>query len=112
MNFDEDVPEKFVGLGEFTADASGETAIALVLVDIIDGEDITDGFKSLMEPMITLHLGSQTEQSSSFFLGSANNRATWNEQKAFVWNGKDRLRVAVSDRVLSPVTAGSHYVGA
>ena len=61
--------------------------------------------------MITLYLGSQTEQSSPFFLGSANNRATWNERKAFVWNGKDRLRVAVSDRVLSTVTAGSHYVG-
>ena len=80
------------------------------MVDIVEGKGLTDGFKSLTEPVVTLHLGSHSEQSSPFFLGN-NDTASWNEQRAFPWNGKDRLRVVVGDRVQSPVTASSHYIG-
>ena len=111
LSFDESVPEKFEGLQEFVTDVGGEPAIALVLVDIIKGENMSDGFKFLMEPVVTLYLGSQTERSSPFYLGSGVDcDATWNERRTLSWNGKDRLRVAVNDRGESPVI-DSRYIG-
>ena len=108
--FDDNVNEKFAGLQEFVTDDSGEPSIALVMVDIIEGVDITDGFKSLMEPIVTLQLGVQSEHSFPGHSGIYD-KTVWNERKTLAWNGKDRLRVAVSDRGVSTIDSDPHYIG-